>query len=485
MDFRRTTKPQLMHGTKLLQLVKTLSKKELKAFTKHLKANYASSASLVELFEHISSFYGNWNNSQLKLKEVTTKFGQGQNKKVISNKCSEIYRILLKYLLEREGEKEIYHFEKDIMTTKILGDRKLYSLKEQKLNLVRKQLKSKALEDSWLPLKKIRLNELQYYSEEYNKYSLESNILEDSLKQLEQFRISLTLKYACELLWRAIILKTEINLKFFNPVLDLQIDSSNYFQRIYYTFFKALLHSDTDAYKETINQLIAKEKKEAQEEKLPQVDRQIILIYLINFAARQARRNKQPYGNDLLNLYRFGLQENLLIQGDKISRIRFTNIIDVACKFDDISFAKDFIQTYESLLPKDIYDDTIYLANVIILFAEKNYNDVVKLLAHKNFKNIDEKFRAQSFLLCSLYELEGNNEKTWERCRAFRSFLDRNKIIAKNFIKSYRIFVNTLEKLLAEELPKEKISNYIEEADNIVLRFWLLEKLKNYAQKYK
>lgn len=443
-----------MHSTKLLQLVKTLSKKELKAFTSFLQANYANSITLVELFDHIVSFRGDWKNSKLKLEEINAKLGQGSNTKHISNRSSEIYQILLKYLLREEVEKENYHFEQDRITIKILGDRKLYSLKEKKTDIVRKQLKSKALQDSWLPLKEIRLNELQYYSEEYNKYNLESSILEDSLKQLEQFRINLTLKYACELLWRAIILKTEINLEFFHPVLDLQIDSSNCFQRIYYTFFKALLHSDINAYKETINQLIIKEKKETTQEKLSQIDRQVILIYLINFAARQARRNKQPYGNDLLDLYDFGLKERLLIQGDKISRIRFTNIVDVACKFDDILFAKDFIQTYESLLPKDNYDDTVYLANVIILFAEKNHTDVVRMLKLKNFKNIDEKFRAQSFLLCCTYELEGNNEKTWERCKAFRSFLDRNKIIGKNFIKSYRTFINTVEKLLAEELPK-------------------------------
>lgn len=474
-----------MHSTKLIQLVKTLSKKELKAFTKYLKANYAGSTSLIKLVDYIGSFYGDWNNPQLKLEEVTTKFGQSDNKKVISNKGSEIYRILLQYLLKKEEEKETYHFEEDIMTIKILGDRKLYSLKEQKTNLVRRQLRSKFLEDSWPPLKEIRLNEIQYYSEEYDKYNLENNILEDSLNQLEEFRINLTLKYACELLWRAIILKTEINLEFFHTVLGLQIDSNNCFQRIYYTFFKALLHSDINAYKDTINQLLTNDKKETQQKKLSQIDRQIILIYLINFAARQARKNKQPYGKDLLDLYDFGLKEKLLIQGETISRIRFTNIVDVACKFDDILFAKDFIQTYESLLPKDNYDDTIYLANVIILFAEKKHNDVAKMLKLKNFKNIDEKFRAQSFLLCCIYELEGNNEKTWERCNAFRRFLDRNKIITKNFIKSYRVFVNTLEKLLAEELPKEKIFNYIEEADNIVLRFWLIEKLKNYAQKYK
>ncbi len=468
-----------MHSTKLLQLVKTLSKKELKAFTKYLKANYASSASLIKLFEHIENFYEDWESPDLQLDQVSAALGQGENNKAISNKSSDLYKILLDYLVKKELDTEEYKFEKDTIMLGILERRNLDKLRAQKWTAIKKAFDKNKKTDSWTPIKEIQINELNYYKKIGNKYDASNKTLRDSLELLQQFELGLKSKYACEILYRSQFLTSPHDEKLYSFILNTVPNPDNFFQNIFHTLFRTLYTSSLQLYRETFQLL------KDSNGKISEKDKQIIFLHLINFSAKQSRKNKQPYGSELLALFKFGLETKILVKDQQITRVRFHNIVDVACKTGDIDFGKNFIRDYQKYLPNNQIVDTVILANTIISFAEKDFEEVQEKLSKMNFKYIDEKFRAQSLTLSSFYELQGNSSTTWDKCHAFKAFLDRkNTNIGKNFIAGYRTFINTIEKLMREEMKKSEIKRYIVAADNIVMRFWLLEKLKSYRKKY-
>ncbi len=468
-----------MHSTKLLQLVKTLSKKELKAFTSFLHANYANSVTLVELFDHIVSFWGDWKNPNLQLDQLSNALGQGNSTKAISNKSSDLYRILLDYLVKKELDTDEYKFEKDMMVLAILEKRGLDRLKMQKWNALNKGLDQEDVRDSWSPLKKIQLHEMAYYNTESNKYDLKGITPENFLILLEEFNIGLKLKYACELLSRSQFLITKSHTSLYDSILAANINPTNYYQLIFHTLFKALYSLDFADYEKTLDLL-----KEGIS-RLTEEGQHLVFLYLVNFAAQQSRRDINPYGQGLLDLYKFGLTQGLLTNDQQISRVRFHNVIDIACKVNDITFAHQFIHDYQNYLPTENRSDTINLANIMVLFAKKNFSSAQVLLSTSNFKNLDEKFRSQSLELCCLYELAGSNEGTWNKCHAFKEFLNRNnKMIQGNFLRSVRTFINILEKIMQQEAKKEQIIDMLETSDHVIMKFWLLEKVVHYKKKY-
>lgn len=468
-----------MHSTKLLQLVKTLSKKELKAFTTFLKANHASSTTLIGLFDYLIGFHEDWKNTRLQLDQVSSTLGQGSSPKAISNKSSDLYRILIDYLVKKELDTDEHKFAKDTIILDILEKRSLDKLREQKWNAIKKAFDKNQIVDSWSPIKEIQINELNYYKKAGNKYDANNKILGNSLELLYQFELGLKSKYACEILYRSQFLTSPHNEKLYKSILNATPNQNNFFQNIFYKLFKALFTSNLELYRETF--LLLKDSNG----KLSEKDKHIVFLHLINFSAQQSRKNRQPYGSELLALFKFGLETQILLKDQQITRVRFHNIVDVACKTGDIDFGKNFIQDYHKYLPTDQIKDTVILAQAITSFSEKDFGGVQEKLSRINFKYIDEKFRAQSLILSSLYELHGNSSTTWDKCHAFKAFLDRkNTNIGKNFLASYRTFINTVEKLMKEEMKKIEIQRYIEAADNIVMRYWLLDKLKSYRKKY-
>lgn len=468
-----------MHSTKLLQLVKTLSKKELKAFTSFLQVNYANSITLVELFDHIVSFREDWKNPSLQLDRVSVALKQGNNTKAISNKCSDLYKILLDYLVKKELDTDEYKFQKEMMVLATLEKRGLDKLKMQKWKALNKGLDKEEIRDSWSPLKKIKLYEMAYYNTESNKYDLKSITPENFLILLEEFNIGLELKYACELLSRSQFLITKSHTSLYDSILAANINPTNYYQLIFHTLFQALYSLDFADYEKTFYLL------KGGISQLTEEDQHLVFLYLVNFAAQQSRRDINPYGQGLLDLYKFGLTHGLLIKDQQISRIRFHNIIDIACKVNDITFANQFIQEYQNCLPIEHQRDTISLANIIVLFAEKNFASAQMQLSTSNFKNLDEKFRSQSLELCCLYELESNGQATWHKCHAFKEFLNRNnKMIQASFLYSVRTFINILEKIMQQEVTKEHIMRVLETSDHVIMKFWLQEKLAHYKKKY-
>lgn len=468
-----------MHSTKLLQLVKTLSKKELNAFTKYLKANYASSTSLIKLFEHIEKFYEDWKSPDLQLDQVSVALKQKNNTKAISNRSSDLYKILLNYLVKKELDTEEYKFEKDMMVLAILDKRGLDKLKMQKWKALNQGLDKEKIRDSWSSLKKIQLHEHAYYNTESNKYDLNGITPENFLTLLGKFNMGLKLKYACELLSRSQFLITKSHASLYESILKDSINPANYYQDIFHTLFTALYSLDFAYYEKTFHLL------KGSATKLTVEDQHLVFLYLVNFAALQSRKNINPYGKSLLDLYKFGLAEGMLIKDQQISRVRFHNVVDIACKVNDITFANQFTKKYQDCLPLEHRNDTISLANIMVLFAEKNFSSAQGKLSTANYKNLDEKFRSQSLELCCLYELAGNSEATWNKCHAFKEFLNRNnKKIQATFLRSVRTFINILEKIMQQEATKEQIIHMLETSDHIIMKFWLQEKLAHYKKKY-
>ena len=468
-----------MHGKKIIQLLRTFSKKELNQAEKFLNVFHSSKEQILKLYYHLMQFHGRWDSPKLQVAKVREELDITISSKAFSNRHSKLYKLLLDYLIAKELDKSESQFDREMLVIDILARRKAHHLRKQETESLAKDVKQPKLLDFWHPIDLIRINEEFYYSDESNKYNKDNQLLQLSLETLETFSQGLKLKYGCELLWRSIILGLPPDENLADELLKLKVNPTNHHHYIYHVVFQALYHKELELFNQTFELLVQ------YKEQLKEIDRLIILIYLINFAARESHIQLELYGQRLLKLYLYGLEERILMDKNQISRIRFHNIVEVMAKLKQVDDARSFIEDYSPFLLPTERLNTVLLAECIILFVERKYDEVNKKIQAASLKTLDEKFRARSLILACQYETLGEDETTWHTSKAFKVFLDRKKTeIYLEFIKAFKNFVRIVEQLMKQETPKSELEDKILGEERIILRFWLLEKLKDYKQKY-
>jgi len=462
-----------MQNTKLLQVLATLSVEELEEFHMHVKQLPVRDA-IKKLIAHLSEFRGNWNQVDLELEVIGTHLGYEPPFKSLSNRASDLYKILMNFLLQKKLHSSAYKFEKEFLELKIFEERGIDKLKKLKSEQLMRQLDQSKITDQWSPFRRMLLYDMAYYNMDENRIDLKKTEIESCLQEEEYFSVGTRLKYACELLSRSQVLKAEIeNTALWDSILQLEVKPGDPFQEIYQAAFRVLYLLTPYDFQVTFNIL------QKRGECLPNDDQYRIFMYLLNSAAQRSKREVQVYGQKLLELYEFGLPKGYLTHHDHISRVNYINILDIAYKISNFKFAENFIKVYESKLSVEDKPGTSILAEALLCFAKNEYGDVLKKLSINNFKFLDEKFRSHILLLCCLYELEGHSTLVWDKCKSLQIFIDRNKPkLHSNFLLSVRNFVNFTQKLLRRKSPKEKLLDELSSTENIVMRQWLEKKIQ-------
>ena len=93
---------------KFIQLLKTLDKKEIKAFSDYLNGNYGSQTQLLIVYEYILKYSKDYHAEKLK-KEVALKkyfFPNGISLKILNNRLSNLNKYLEEFLLWEKMKRE-------------------------------------------------------------------------------------------------------------------------------------------------------------------------------------------------------------------------------------------------------------------------------------------------------------------------------------------------------------------------------------------
>lgn len=466
-----------MHNTKLLQLLATLSGQELQEFQAHVNQLSRRDATK-KLIAHLSTFEGKWEHEDLGLEAIGKQLGYKAPFKSLSNRASDLHQILMAFLVTRKLNSEEYKFEKEFLELKIFEERGLGHLKNLKMANLLKRLKQSLVDDQWSSFREMLLQRMTYYNMNGNKLESGENKIERCLELIDQFSTSSKLKYTCEILSRSQVLnKQHFDYdSLFQEMLSVEIKSEDSFQKLYQSTFKALYTLEPESFREALALLRENEKKLASE------DRYKIFGYLINALAQGSRKQVLVYGQQLLRLYQFGLSSGLLIHDNQITRGNFLNIVEIACKVSDLDFAEKFIAEYSGKLPAEDSTYTAILAEAIVLFTYRNFEEVLEKLNTVNFHPLDEKFRANVLLLCSIYEIYEDADPSWDRCKSFKMFVGRKyPMLSATFLESMRNFSNFVQKLLQRKESRKDLQQILTETDSIVMRSWLDSKLQDYT----
>ncbi|MEM1215785.1 MAG: hypothetical protein AAGJ82_08885 [Bacteroidota bacterium] len=244
--------------------------------------------------------------------------------------------------------------------------------------------------------------------------------------------------------------------------------------RLYYYGIQVLQQPDNDT---TFQQF--KQQLVVSSDMFPLEEARDLYLLAINFGIRQVNDGRRTYFKDVLELYKDGLDQAYLLQNGRLSRFTYHNIVAIALQVDELTWAKDFIDTYTSQLEPAFRERMYNFNRAKIAYAAGQYDEALPLLQRANYHDTLLNLGARTLLLKIYYEL-GEWDVLMSHLDAFQMYLHRKPDLTYHRT-NYRNLIRYTRKLLqltnkrseaASELRRQLSSETI-----LTEKDWLLQQL--------
>ncbi len=459
-----------MQQSKYVQLLRTLTKSERTEFGKYLRGLYGTQKQMLTIHAYINKeAVVNYNSSKLDKKYV---LGKKKDKLVASagrleRHLSDLFLYLEEFLrwkmINRDSSD---NFKKDQIQLEIYKERQLSDFFFKALEKARAREEENLL-DMWHHLQLGILDSMLHYSFETIKVSKKDIALPSFLAHLEQFIKEVKTKAQCELEQRKNILSKNDEVEF---------DESKVFLKVYQAILGLIRNEETQSY-EQVKKLV-----NDQLEKFCEEDCSAIITYLINYCIGQVKSGQLIFSKEVLYWYKILIEQLSIFENRRISHTDFNNIIEVACKTEELSWAKDFIERYQAFIqPKNLGEPSQAIGKALIAFEEKAYEKVILLLNNVQFTDMDHAIRARWLLLCSHYEVHPKDKQCEDFMAAYHNYFTRNGIWHDDIKNGSLNLLKILRKMTKPYLP-EVLKQEIQDTSPLVYKIWLLKKLDPHFQ---
>lgn len=211
----------------------------------------------------------------------------------------------------------------------------------------------------------------------------------------------------------------------------------------------------------------------------PPPEQNNLLKLLLNQAIRRVNKDaSDTHLKDALNLYRLGIDNQLLVQNRHVSTFTFNNIMGIALRLGEINFAANFLDNFSSYLSSRSAPEIIALNRARLSYAEGDLDSALLLLQQADYRDNIHLMNARSLLIRIYYE-SGEHEVLRDLIRATRALINRRKLGYHRHV--YRNNLKMAQKLLNLKWGKpqaiEKFRQEVQNTQPLTERAWLLSQL--------
>ncbi len=467
-----------MEGSKLFELLRTFSKKELRELEEWTRSPFFNKSEEVQRLAAYLRKVGPHFPAKKVQKEVVFEAVYGDadfNEKQWNYCLNFLLKQAERYLAYSEFQQEIAldeYYRLDAFLKRGL---------DKHFNFTYDQARKK--------IAKAPFRNSQFYFNQYlladiaNKQFLQQKIrkkdyrLQEASDFLDQFYLSTKLKYNCSMLDRKqslaadyqITLAEEID-GFLTENPEREVPAIT----MYHVIFRTLTHPDEEAHYEKLRVLIQEQRK------LYPIDEfKEIFNLVLNHTIRRFNRGHRKYAEDLFLLFNLGIQEGLLFTGTHLSPWAFKNVIKTALGLQKLDWVAEFIEAYTSKLPPEFREDAYHYNYAELHYYRQQYAEAQEHLMHVQFSDIYYSLGTRKLYAKIYFELE-EDEVLHSMIASFKVFLKRNKLISNPLRKAYTSFIQILNELLKRD-PKRAaaIQAHIEETKSLPDRSWLALQAEN------
>ncbi|MFN0016256.1 MAG: hypothetical protein ACKVU2_17080 [Saprospiraceae bacterium] len=243
---------------------------------------------------------------------------------------------------------------------------------------------------------------------------------------------------------------------------------------LYYHLCRALLEPEQPAYFESWKTVLA-----AHAGQFAPVELRGLHLLGINYCIRRMNSGDKPFVREAFELYRSGLEKDLLAESGWLTGFTYKNVIRIGTALGEHEWVQAFFEQYKSALhPRE--RDALYRYNLAFLFFQKqDFARAMPLLQQLDLEDRLNLLDARRMLLRSYYELD-EHKALESLLTSFGAYLRRQKDLG--YHRDLNLNLVRFTKKLLEVPPGnkkslEKLRQQIVATEQVAEKAWLLEKV--------
>lgn len=468
-----------MRKSKLIDLIGSLDKKEIRDLGKWVTLRSKNKPKLVQLFNLLKKHYPTFTSESLRKDAVYKKLFGGIpfDDRKFRTLLSDLSQLVEDFMMQVELANN--SLEREYILLKAFEKRKLDKYFIRSIERVKANLKNGQTRDIDYFYHNYKLSNLLYGHPNTQKIELEIDSLKDAMYHLDLFFCAEKLRYSCEMMNREILLTTNYNIDFLDEVLE-KIKQEPYASNPYLIIYQNLVEAIANKSNENFYRLRDLIKTHIHLF-TPGESQHDVVTFLINFSNYIYHQGNMEFLEESFEIYKFGLERNVFIDRGFIDKVIFNNIVSNACKTGKYDYASDFITNYQDNLDETIKDNTVTLCKAIVEFNRRNFDKTLEGLRMVEFNDSYDNIVVRGLMLRSYYELDTYSLTLDDFMKSFVAYIRRNKIISDQYKIQFNNLIKFTKKLYRAKHEKigtkEEISQELNETKLVAYRLWLNEKL--------
>jgi len=468
-----------MNKTKLIQILQTLSNKELKSFGKFASSSFFNvNQQVIHLFNILKPFHSEYNEKEISKKIVFEKLFNGINfdEPKLRYVMTDLTKLLEDFLSYQEYNKQ--PIGKKHFLLKTLNDRNLDKYFKQHLEEAYKIQQNNPHRDVPYYYNEVILNEEAYaYTSLKDNRAIDSS-LQNLVDNIDIHYLSRKLKYACEMINRQNVLSVNYDLKFLEKTVEF-LKQYSYEDvpsiAIYFQILLTLQERDNESHYKKLKKLLG-----LHINKFPKQELRGIYAFAQNYCIRKINTGDTDYLKELFENYKILLEKEIIFEGRYLAQFDFKNIVTVALRLGEFNWVEAFIHKYSANLHLEFKKNAINYNLANLYYATKDYSKALKLLLSVEFTDVYYHLDSKALLLKTYYELE-EIEPLLSLIDTFKVYLSRNKMISPYQQTIYNNLIKFVKKLTkikyGSKKPVQEVKSEIESVKQIADLTWLKTKV--------
>jgi len=466
-----------MENTRLIALIATLSNKEIKGMHQFLNSPFFNNrASVTRLFLYLTD--------NMTLHKLIPTREDSYYYVISSKNKTEPYddqqiRLWMSYLLKLIEKFLVHHsfFEDEInVKTKlaeIYRQRNLPKHQERNLSELQKLINKSTFRNAAFYSNDFRLQLEQYRFQSSNKRMSELN-LQKMTDSLDVSYISQKLRQSCFAMAHQTVYKTEYNLGPLKEIITY-IDNTDLLEipaiSVFYYAYKIMVEPDVTSNFHQLKKLLVESENKFTKEEFGD-----LFILAINFCIKRYNAGDRAYLKDEFEIYKHGIEQNLFLTNNMLSRFTYRNVVTVALVLEEYEWAEKFIGDYKNKIDK-AYRESMYSFSMARLeYSRKNYSSALVLLQKAIYKDLLLNLAAKTVMLKIYFELE-EFDLLDAHLGAMQTFIKRKNIIGyhkDNYLNLVYFTKKLMEVNPYDKSEKEQLRDTIASKKAIAEKEWLL-----------
>lgn len=474
-----------MEQSHIIKYIKELPLKEKERFRQFVHSPYFNQHQKTSDFLDVILGAFNGNGGSLEKEMVFKRIfpNQPYHEQKLYNLMSYLKKLYQRFLAHQHFEKQA--FQEQLFTLEAAYDNNQFDLLTNRAKQLEKSISQYQFRGSSYYFTNYRLNYLLgYYGGQYVDRS-KSSLLQKMIDNLDKYYIAEKLKNCCHLTANMIMMNTQYEFYFLEELLGFIKKNWELFKddppiAMYYTILMSLRQEDNPEHYEQLKEMLV-----SKIDSLSQKENRDLYAFAYNYCIRKINHGQSYYQKELFQLYKQGLNNDLLLNNGILSEWDYKNIATLGCSLKEFEWTEQFIQEYKDKLPSHRRDNA-YNYNLANLYYNKQmYNEAISALLVVQFTDVKYHLNTTFLLLRTYYALK-DTEALLSLIETFRIYVMRNRKMTTDHKRGYTNFLRFAKKLvllkhhastyskkvLAEKL--QALSQKIENSDNVINRYWLV-----------